>query len=70
MNRAYNVDLGQKLAAVVALGYGASQGVPHRSKAPQRWPRADDGAPEWFKRGGRGPARSHGLKPAEVLLLA
>ena len=28
VNRAYNVDLGQKLAAVVALGYGASQGVP------------------------------------------
>lgn len=26
VNRAYNVDLGQKLAAVVALGYGATQG--------------------------------------------
>ena len=35
VNRAYNVDLGQKLAAVIALGYGATQGVPHRSKAPQ-----------------------------------
>ena len=34
VNRAYNVDLGQKLAAVIALGYSATQGVPHRSKAP------------------------------------
>ena len=47
----YNVDLGQKLAAVVALGYGASQGVPHRSKAPQEVAPGYDGAPEWFKRG-------------------
>ena len=51
VNRAYNVDLGQKLAAVVALGYGASQGVPHRSKAPQEVAPGYDGAPEWFKRG-------------------
>ncbi len=45
------MDLGQKLAAVVALGYGASQGVPHRSKAPQEVAPGYDGAPEWFKRG-------------------
>ena len=51
VNRAYNVDLGQKLAAVVALGYGATQGVPHRSKAPQEVAPGYDGAPEWFKRG-------------------
>lgn len=51
VNRAYNVDLGQKLAAVVALGYGATQGVPHRSKAPQEVAPGYGGAPEWFKRG-------------------
>lgn len=51
VNRAYNVDLGQKLVAVVALGYGATQGVPHRSKAPQEVAPGYDGAPEWFKRG-------------------
>ena len=51
VNRAYNVDLGQKLAAVIALGYGATQGVPHRSKAPQAVAPGYDGAPEWFKRG-------------------
>ena len=43
VNRAYNVDLGQKLAAVVALGYGATQGVPHRSKAPQEGAPGYDG---------------------------
>lgn len=54
VNRAYNVDLGQKLAAVVALGYGASQGVPHRSKAPQEVAPGYDGAPGMVQaRGGR-----------------
>lgn len=51
VNRAYNVDLGQKLAAVVALGYGATQGVPHRSKAPQEVAAGYDDAPDWFQRG-------------------
>ena len=71
VNRAYNVDLGQKLAAVIALGYGATQGVPHRSKAPQEVaPGCRRGAGMVQARGGRGLACSHGLKPAEVLLLA
>lgn len=51
VNRSYNVDLGQKLAAVVALGYGTTPGVPHRSKAPQEVAPGYDEAPEWFKRG-------------------
>lgn len=51
VNRAYNVDLGQKLTALVALGYGITQGVPHRSKAPQEVAPDYDGAPEWFRRG-------------------
>ena len=51
VNRAYNVDLGQKLAAVVALGYGATQGVPHKSKAPQEVAPGYDDSPDWFQRG-------------------
>lgn len=51
VNRAYNVDLGQKLTAVVALGYGATQGTPHRSKAPQEVAPGYADAPEWFQRG-------------------
>lgn len=51
VNRAYNVDLGQKLAAVVALGYGTTPGVPHSSKAPQAVAPGYDDAPAWFQRG-------------------
>ena len=51
VNRAYNVDLGQKLAAVVALGYGTTAGVPHKSKAPQDVCPDYDSAPDWFQRG-------------------
>ncbi|MGN0236314.1 MAG: nitroreductase family protein [Paludibacteraceae bacterium] len=45
------VEKGEKLFGVLSLGYGVSQGVPHKNKpvevlAPQY---AD--APEWFKRG-------------------
>lgn len=51
VNRAYNVDLGQKLTALVALGYGTAPGVPHRSKAPQEVAPGYDEAPGWFRRG-------------------
>lgn len=50
VNRAYNVDLGQKLAAVVALGYGSTAGVPHKSKTPQDVCPDYDSAPAWFQR--------------------
>lgn len=51
VNRAYNVDLGERLAAVVALGYGATQGAPRKSKAPQEVAAGHSDAPDWFKRG-------------------
>lgn len=51
VNRAYNVDLGQKLSAVVALGYGADSGVPHKSKAPGEACPDYDRMPDWFQRG-------------------
>ena len=51
VNRAYNVDLGQKLTALVALGYGTAPGVPHRAKAPQAVAPGYDEAPGWFRRG-------------------
>lgn len=50
-NRSYNVDLSQKLTAVIALGYGETAGTPHKSKAPcQVCPGYDD-APAWFQCG-------------------
>lgn len=51
VNRCYRVDLGYKLAGLIALGYGKTQGVPHRSKAPQEVAPGYAGAPAWFRRG-------------------
>lgn len=48
---AFQVDAGEKLAAVIALGYGATQGVPHRSKAPEAVACLSPATPEWFLRG-------------------
>lgn len=48
---AYGVDLGQKLSAVIALGYGLDAGMPHDSKPPQDASPDYDSAPSWFQRG-------------------
>ena len=41
----------EKLLGLIALGYGASQGVPHRSKSPGEVAAYDGPPPEWFTRG-------------------
>lgn len=48
---AYNVDFGESLRCVVALGYGTTSGTPHPSKTPQRISPDYDAAPDWFRRG-------------------
>lgn len=40
-----------RVAGVLALGYGAVQGVPHKSKAPAEISSYQGEAPEWFVRG-------------------
>ncbi len=47
----YSVDMGQKLAAVIAIGYGTTQGKPHSSKAPEEVCAGYDQMPDWFKAG-------------------
>lgn len=47
----FRVDMGCKLAAIIALGYGETQGEPHRSKAPEQVAPEYATAPSWFKRG-------------------
>lgn len=46
---------GDRLVAVIAVGYGANQGVPHKSRP---WEKLVDAAgedlPEWFRRGAQG----------------
>lgn len=48
---AYRVDAGEKLAIVIALGYGAAQGVPHKSKPMDVLCEVNGETPEWFRKG-------------------
>ncbi|MGN1074703.1 MAG: nitroreductase family protein, partial [Eubacteriales bacterium] len=48
---AFELASGERLCVVIALGYGSTQGVPHRSKAVDAVTRTDGPAPEWFRRG-------------------
>ena len=45
------VGPGEKLALVIALGYGATQGAPHKDKPMEKLCQADGGMPDWFRRG-------------------
>lgn len=48
-------DIGtdEKMVGIIAVGYGATQGVPHRSKTPDEVSSYDGEAPEWFLNGVR-----------------
>lgn len=45
---AFAVDEGEKLCAVIAVGYGRTQGVPHRSKSIDQVAETEGPAPDWF----------------------
>ena len=47
----FTVDKGEKLCVVIALGYGATQGVPHKSRPFSEVAKADGQMPDWFKNG-------------------
>lgn len=42
---------GEKLVCVVALGYGATQGVAHKSKPMEALCRVEGAVPDWFRSG-------------------
>ena len=48
---AYNVGKDEKLACMIALGYGETQGVSHKIKTVEQVSNASDFIPAWFKRG-------------------
>ncbi len=48
---AFTVERGEKLCAVIALGYGKTQGVAHKSKAISEVAKVEGQMPEWFKNG-------------------
>lgn len=48
---AYNVGKDEKLACMIALGYGETQGVSHKIKTIEQVSNASDLTPAWLKRG-------------------
>ena len=45
---AYTIAAGEKLLMVIAVGYGETQGVPHRSKPFEAVTKHAENAPAWF----------------------
>ena len=48
---AFTVERGEKLCAVIALGYGKTQGMAHRSKNLSEVTRTGGSLPDWFRTG-------------------
>ena len=48
---AFQVEKGEKLCIVIALGYGETQGLPHKSKSMEEVIQLDEPAPEWLQKG-------------------
>jgi len=48
---AFTVGAGEKLCVVIAVGYGATSGVPHKSKGISDVAKYSGEMPEWFKSG-------------------
>lgn len=51
INTAFSVKQGEKLCVVIALGYGKTQGMPHKSKSFSQVAEAAAPVPDWFKNG-------------------
>ena len=47
----YEIAAGEKLHCVVALGYGANQGVQHPMRPMERFVKLPGTMPDWFKKG-------------------
>lgn len=48
---AFVIDNGEKLCVVIALGYGATQGIPHKSKPMEAVSKTESSIPQWFLSG-------------------
>lgn len=53
VRKAAAVEDGAKIVGIVAVGYGVTQGVPHKSRAPQEISTYSGAAPAWFQDGVR-----------------
>lgn len=45
------VDKGEKLLAVIAIGYFDKDGVPHKTKSVEELSKVQGNVPDWFKKG-------------------
>lgn len=48
---AFTVGSGEKLCIVIALGYGKTQGISHKSKPAEAVMEAEGPVPDWFRQG-------------------
>lgn len=48
---AFEIDKGERLCVVIALGYGETQGIAHKSKSVNDVAKTDGQLPEWFRNG-------------------
>lgn len=48
---AFSVAKGEKLCVIIAIGYGKTQGISHKSKTVPEVSRANGSIPDWFKSG-------------------
>ena len=48
---AFSIDEGEKLCVVISIGYGETQGIPHKSKTVSEVVKTDGEMPDWFKSG-------------------
>lgn len=51
IKNAFEVKNGEKLCLVIAIGYGKTQGVSHKTKTIENVTRVNGSMPEWFTKG-------------------
>ena len=49
--RMEEISHGNRVAGVIAVGYGQTQGVPHKTKKPEQVGSYSGDVPEWFRQG-------------------
>lgn len=48
---AFSIGKGEKLCAVISIGYGETQGISHKTKTVSEVAKTDGEMPDWFKNG-------------------
>lgn len=51
VDKVYKVADGEKLVCMIALGYGATQGVSHKTKTAEQVSNVSESTPDWFRKG-------------------